>query len=74
MSAARGDRRPCIVAGCSGEMQYGRRSDQERGAEDRAGTPRGDQRGWVCSRLSDHFTVEDNRPTSSALSDSAQSV
>ena len=56
MSAAKGDRRPCVIGGCSGEMQYGRRSDQERGAADVAGTSRDDRRGWVCSQSVDHFT------------------
>lgn len=57
MTAARGDRRACIVGRCSGEMQYGRRSDQERHAEHGAGTARDDPRGWICSQSADHFTV-----------------
>ena len=58
MTAARGDRRPCVVGSCSGEMQYGRRSDQERRAEHEAGTARDDPRGWICSQSADHFSVE----------------
>jgi hypothetical protein len=54
MTAARGDRRPCVVGGCSGEMQYGRRSDQQRGVS--AGAPRDDREGWICSQSPDHFT------------------
>ena len=53
MTAARGDRRASIVGGCSREMQYGRRSDQERRAEHGAGTARDDPRGWICSESAD---------------------
>jgi hypothetical protein len=58
MIAARGDRRPCIVRSCSGEMQFGRRSDQERGAPHGGGTGRDDPQGWLCSQSPEHFAVD----------------
>ena len=50
MSAARGDRKPCTHADCSGTMQFGREplrktSDPTAEAE----------RGWVCSEKLEHF-------------------
>jgi hypothetical protein len=72
MIAAKGDRRPCIVGGCSGEMQYGRRSDQERGAEHSAGTARDDRRGWVCSQSTEHFTVDQTASVRAGSADEAR--
>jgi len=59
LTAARGDRRPCIVGDCPGEMRYGRRSDQEPDADGGAGTGRDDSQGWVCERSLAHFTPDE---------------
>lgn len=66
MSAARGDRRPCHVKACAGEMRYGRRSDQEQGTGAIRGSRRGEQRGWVCSRSTGHFTIDGSAARASA--------
>ena len=58
MSAARGDRRPCLVEGCSGEMQYGRPSDRERGAAPSATGPRDDDQRWICEVSAAHFASD----------------
>lgn len=50
MSAARGDRKPCSEARCTGTMQFGR--EPHSGGETVAS---GGSRGWVCSSDSGHF-------------------
>jgi hypothetical protein len=69
MSAARGDRRPCSVLACTGEMQYRRRSDQEPDAAAARGTRRDDELGWVCSQSPEHFTLDGASAAMARLAD-----
>ena len=51
-SAARGDTRPCIKAGCDGMMQFGRKPlASVAGVAANTGEP-----GWVCNASPAHFT------------------
>jgi hypothetical protein len=58
MSAARGDRRPCLVEGCPGEMQYGRPSEREQAAAPSAAGPRDDDLRWICEESAAHFASD----------------
>ncbi len=69
MSAARGDRRPCLFEGCSGEMQYGRRSDQDGEAAHAPGAPRDEREGWLCSQSVEHFIGSLSAAERASLSD-----
>jgi hypothetical protein len=58
MTAARGDRKPCSVAECTGTMQYGRRQDQDPRSEAQRADPAsgdGNVKGWVCNVVPEHF-------------------
>ena len=46
---ARGDTRPCMRAGCSGQMQYGREPIRI------GGTVSTDMHGWACAADATHF-------------------
>jgi len=64
MASARGDRRPCSYADCSGTMQFSR--------EPLPPTPSmkavDGQPGWVCSESPSHFTRDSDRfPTPSTV-------
>ena len=70
MTAARGDRKPCVQGLCTGTMQFGRSSTNNDGRE---GGPLGsvrvaasaedpDPMGWICSRNAEHYRPAD-RPT-----------
>jgi hypothetical protein len=53
------DPRPCVVPSCSGEMRFGRWSDQDEAAAsspDRESTH--DPDGWVCSASTQHFRFD----------------
>lgn len=58
MSAARGDRKPCIHLGCLGTMQFGREAPSD-GRDPATVGPRRVQpmgtRGWRCSETPAHF-------------------
>jgi len=69
MTAARGDRRPCRVEACPGEMQYGRRSDHEHGTAALRGSRRDDPLGWVCSETPEHFTSDSAAAIAAASAD-----
>ena len=61
MQPARGDRRPCVCAGCTGTMQFGRESDNQHGQGEVAvtrGVSSQDATGWVCSADPTHFRHE----------------
>jgi hypothetical protein len=51
MASARGDRKPCTVAECSGTMQFGR----EPLLQVPPGMPPDGERGWACSENPAHF-------------------
>jgi hypothetical protein len=57
MVSARGDRKPCTHAGCSGIMQFGREPLLQAYA---AMTADG-ERGWVCSESPGHFQFASER-------------
>lgn len=57
MSSARGDRKPCTRAGCSGTMQFGREPLRRTSAI----MPADGERGWVCSTAPGHFQRESER-------------
>jgi hypothetical protein len=64
MASARGDRKPCTHAGCSGTMQFGREPLPETAlAVAVDGEP-----GWVCSEDPGHFQLaaERSRPEPAA--------
>jgi hypothetical protein len=62
MAAARGDRRPCTRAGCSGIMQFGR-EPLSPGPAARAAEG---ERGWICSAQAGHFQRESEHSASEA--------
>lgn len=57
MEPARGDRRPCTCAGCTGTMQFGRESDNHAAPTVTAPSTliAHDAKGWICSKDPDHF-------------------
>lgn len=58
MASARGDRKPCTHAECSGTMQFGREPLRQT-----AFTMTADgERGWVCSENPGHFQLAAERP------------
>jgi hypothetical protein len=63
MSAARGDRKPCIRTACPGTMQFGR-EPSPRGP---AMTAEDGERGWVCSEKAEHFQRASERSASEVL-------
>jgi hypothetical protein len=60
MSAARGDRKPCIRTACPGTMQFDR-EPLPNGPATRAADG---ERGWVCSENVDHFQRASERSAS----------
>jgi hypothetical protein len=58
MASARGDRKPCTRAECSGTMQFGR---EPKLPVSFAMTADGG-RGWVCSENPAHFQLASERP------------
>lgn len=67
MAFARGDRKPCTHAECSGTMQFGREPLPERAF---AMTADG-ERGWVCSETPRHFQLASERPRPEAAANGA---
>ena len=58
MTSARGDRKPCTHAECSGTMQFSREPLLRTSPAMRAeGDP-----GWVCSEVPEHFALASARP------------
>jgi hypothetical protein len=61
MIPARGDRKPCTVAGCTGMMQFGRRTSVQSplsGAQPPAALGSAPE-GWNCSIEAQHFRQTD---------------
>jgi hypothetical protein len=67
MASARGDRKPCTHAECSGTMQFGREPLPTRAY---VMTVDGD-RGWVCSENPGHFQRAAERPRPEAAANGA---
>lgn len=57
MASARGDRKPCTHAECSGTMQFGR----EQQPQAPPARPLDGERGWVCSEHPEHFRPASER-------------
>ena len=56
MSPARGDRKPCSHADCSGTMQFGREPLPKTSYETAEA-----ERGWICSQEPEHFQLARER-------------
>jgi hypothetical protein len=67
MASARGDRKPCTHAECSGTMQFGR----ERLPQTSSAMTVDGERGWVCSETPGHFQLASDRPRLEATVNSA---
>jgi hypothetical protein len=67
MTSARGDRKPCTHAECSGTMQFGREPLPETAL---AMTAEGEP-GWVCSETPGHFQLAAERPRPEAPANGA---
>jgi hypothetical protein len=67
MASARGDRKPCTHAECSGTMQFGR----EPVPESAFGMTIDGERGWVCSENPGHFQLATERPRPEAPANGA---
>ena len=58
MASARGDRKPCTHAECSGTMQFSR----EPLVQTSSTMPADGDRGWICSENPGHFLLASARP------------
>jgi hypothetical protein len=67
MAPARGDRRRCTHADCSGTMQFGR---QVR-LQTHSATTLDGERGWVCSENPRHFELATDSPRQMAATSAA---
>jgi hypothetical protein len=58
MHPARGDSKPCSIAGCAGTMQFGRRLQnvpRTNGGPPEPPRSAFDAPGWICSKEPGHF-------------------
>ena len=68
MASARGDRKPCTHAQCSGSMQFGREAVIQTSSTMTADG----EYGWVCSEYPAHFQLaSEHPPTEVAVSSAA---
>jgi hypothetical protein len=67
MASARGDRKPCTHAECSGSMQFGRESVIQTSSTMTADG----EYGWVCSEYAAHFQLASDHPRTEVAASSA---
>ena len=64
MPAERGDRKPCVHAGCAGMMQFGRKAPSDRrdaSGEVRPSVERNAPLAWRCSETAAHTQSDSER-------------